>query len=728
MDARPIGTAEERQPHTMRLPRLPAAVGPVLGVSAAFIAIRLIFVRLPWPASTHAAIATTSFIAFALIAPLACVLTVKAVPRHERSAWVLLALGSAQMAAGDAMALAGGGTGALAASASMPVATIVWASSFVTFFLATMDFIGPPEQTGVARVRHVIDIGLLVLIVAALVFAAVIYPIHGQDPRAPISHALMSYASLILSLSLMAVAVIYRPRTHPWHPPLALAFSAIAIGSVGRALAVRSGDVGPLSDLPWLLAYGMIALAGAVRLRGRSSATSGVSRDRPRVSRWVPIAVMSATFISMPAFVYLGVSWNGDPLGYWLFASVAALLGLFAVGRNVVLTFENTSLRTRALVDPLTGLFNHRFFQERLSAELIRSERERVPLSLACIDLDDFDQVNNVYGHLAGDRRLRAVATALVSAARSSDVVCRIGGDEFAIIMPDTDAIDAYKVCLRLQDAGRGVDPECPLPTGFSVGIAAAPEHAGSREDLAQKADGALYWAKLHGREQVVVYDPNLVTALGPEQRIGLLETESYVRMVQLLASAVDARDPYTQQHSRRVAALAVQFARSLGMPSDRVAKLETAALLHDVGKIGVSDVVLRKNDRLTAEEFAQVREHPHLAVRILKAIPGTEILPWILGHHERWDGRGYPDGLVADAIPLEARILAICDAFDAMTSVRPYRAAMPTEDALDEIMAGAGSQFDEELAERFVVLINDIERLAARAEGVALFDEASVA
>lgn len=728
MDAHPIGTAEERQPHTMRLPRLPAAVGPVLGVSAAFIAIRIILVRLPWPASAHAAITSASFIAFALIAPLTCVLTAKAVPRHERRAWVLLALGSAQMVAGDAMALTGGSTGALAASASMPVATIVWASSFVTFFLATMDFIGPPEQTGVARVRHAIDIGLLVLIVAALVFAAVIYPIHGQDPRARISHALMSYASLVLSLSLMVVAVIYRPRTHPWHPPLALAFSAVAIGSLGRALAVRPGDVGPLSDLPWLLAYGMIALAGAIRLRECSSVTSGVGRDRPRVSRWVPIAVMSATFVSMPAFVYLGVSWNGDPLGYWLFACVAALLGLFAVGRNVVLTFENTSLRTRALVDPLTGLFNHRFFQERLSAELIRSERERAPLSLACIDLDDFDQVNNVYGHLAGDRRLRAVATALVSAARSSDIVCRIGGDEFAIIMPDTDAIDAYKVCLRLQDAGRGADPDCPLPTGFSAGIAAAPDHARSREDLAQKADGALYWAKLHGREQVVVYDPDLVTALGPEQRIGLLEAESYVRMVQLLASAVDARDPYTQQHSRRVAALAVQFARSLGMPSDRVAKLETAALLHDVGKIGVSDVVLRKNDRLTAEEFAQVREHPHLAVRILRAIPGTEILPWILGHHERWDGRGYPDGLAADAIPLEARILAICDAFDAMTSVRPYRAAMPTEDALDEIMAGAGSQFDEELAERFVVLINDIERLAARAEGVALFDEASVA
>jgi len=414
--------------------------------------------------------------------------------------------------------------------------------------------------------------------------------------------------------------------------------------------------------------------------------------------------VMSATFLALPAFVYLGASWSGDPLGSWVFIGLAGLLGLVAIGRNVVLTLENSSLRQHALVDPLTGLHNHRFFQERLGSELMRAEREESLLSIVTIDVDDFDQVNHIYGHAAGDRRLAAIAKRLAVSARECDVVCRIGGDEFAYIMPNTAAVDAYKVCLRIQDNARQVEDECPLPVGLSIGIACAPEHGRFREELAEKAAGSLYWAKLHGREQVIVYDPELVVTLSPEERIQMLEEESYVRMVQLLASAVDARDPYTQQHSRRVSALAVGFAQSIGLDAERISDLETAALLHDIGKIGVSDAVLRKNGRLDEDEYAQVKEHPALAVRILNAIPKRDtLLPWISSHHERWDGAGYPAGLSGEDVPFEARILAICDTYDAMTSARPYRPAMPPEKALAEILACAGTQFDAELATAFV-------------------------
>jgi len=715
-------------------PLVRGVAGLTLAAMAAFVLIRMGLYELALPAPTVIAVTATSFVLFALAAPLACVFAAWVAPRHERAGWVLLALGSGLMVAGDAVALATGGTGALGAAPSLPSATVVWASSFVAFFLAALSFLGPIEQTGAARTRRALDIALLVLIVAALVYVVALYPAYGQDPDARIADALMSYTSLVLSVSLVVLVMLSRPQPRQWHPPLAVALGAIAIGSLVQVFATPitgvavPGLVARTADLPWLVAYGMLTLAAVVRLRRRGIVLAPRADRRPPGHAWMPIAMMSATFVAMPAFIYLGIAWQGDPLGYWVFAGLASLLGLVAVARNVVLTLENVSLRTRALIDPLTGLYNHRYFQEQLEIELARAAREGTPLSLVCIDLDDFDQVNNVYGHAAGDHRLRAVASGLVTAARSTDIVCRIGGDEFALVMPGTSAIDAYKTCLRLQDAARDADAGCPLPAGFSAGIAAVPEHAESREDLTHKADGALYWAKFHGRQQVVVYDPNLVVALGPEQRIGLLETESYVRMVQLLASAVDARDPYTQQHSRRVAALAVQFARAFGMPDDRVSRIETAALLHDVGKIGVSDAILRKNGRLTDDEYEQVKEHPNLAARILKAIPRAEILPWILGHHERWDGRGYPDGLAEDDIPLEARILAICDAFDAMTTSRPYRDAMSTEEALEEVTNCAGTQFDEELADMFVVLVRDLERVAARTEKEALLDEATVA
>jgi diguanylate cyclase (GGDEF)-like protein len=510
-----------------------------------------------------------------------------------------------------------------------------------------------------------------------------------------------------------------------------VALLAIAAGSLAQTLlAGRSFPDAPAGldsvfDVPWLVAYASLTLAAVVRVRYRSVTSNVMEAGRRPSRRWIPVATVAMTFVAMPAFVYLGLSWKGDPVGYWVFAGLAGLLGLLAIGRNAVLTLENTSLRARTVVDPLTELFNHRFFHERLAVEIERARREESPLALASIDLDDFDQVNNVYGHAAGDRRLRAVAEALRRAARSTDIVCRIGGDEFALIMPATSSVDAYKVCLRLQEAARFADPYCPLATGFSAGIAATPEHAESRDDLLRKADGALYWAKLHGREQIVVYDPELIVALGPEQRIELLEEESYVRMVQLLASAVDARDPYTQQHSRRVAALAVGFAQVLGMSEDHLERLRIAALLHDVGKIGVPDAVLRKPDRLDEAEYRQVKEHPHLAVRILQAIPHADILPWIRCHHERWDGRGYPDGLAAEDIPVEARILAICDAYDAMTSSRPYRPAMLTAEALAEIDANAGTQFDADLAELFVIFMNDQQRLAARGDTAPLLEPA---
>lgn len=703
------GASLSRSDSPRVLTRVAASI--VLAAILSLVLMRAGLHTLSVPASTAHAMTAAVFVAFALTAPIACAICGFLAPLHERRGWSLLALGSALMVSGDAVSLASGGSGALGAASETPAATIVWASSFAVFFVAALGFLDP-LPTRLARARRAVDIALVILVVAALVFSAALFPAYGLNAQRAVTEGLFGYTTLALSISLIVVAVAYRPRLRRWHMPLALGLLAVAAGALLETLGpvrgegVSSAAIFEIADAPLLVAYGMLALAAVVRIRYRHADLEAREVNIARVSRRATIAMLTAVFLALPAFLYLGITWQGDPLGFWVFTGLASMLGLTALGRNVILTFENASLRQRALVDPLTELFNHRYFQERLQAEIDRATREGTPLTLVSFDVDDFNQLNNVYGHAAGDRRLRAIGQHLTDFSRAADIVCRVGGDEFAVIMPNTLPIEAYKVCLRLQESVGQIDPTCPLPTGFSAGIAGVPEHASTREELTQMANGALYWAKFHGREQVVVFDPDLVVALDPEDRIGLLEQESYVQMVQLLACAVDARDPYTQQHSRRVAALAVHFAQSLGLDDEHVCRIETAALLHDVGKIGVADAVLRKSAGLTDREYRQVKEHPRLAARILSAIPRREILPWITSHHERWDGEGYPDGLAAEDIPLEARILSICDAYDAMTSARPYRPPMPTEDALDELLANAGTQFDAALAHSFVNLM----------------------
>lgn len=471
--------------------------------------------------------------------------------------------------------------------------------------------------------------------------------------------------------------------------------------------APLGSSAGSLTDIMLVLSYCSAVVAGMLRVKLPTEDTShSLAARRSRQPVWPSFAAPVLVMAMAPA-IYLranGHKWTPEQV--WVMVAVAMLIGITITVRSYLLNTENTQLWLSSTTDPLTRLANHRQFHERLAAEVHRATREETPVSLVAIDVDDFDRVNNVYGHGAGDRRLCAIADRLATSARLSDVICRVGGDEFAIIMPDTTPVEAYKVCLRIQDLLRDSDDDCPLPVSVSIGIAGLPDHARTREHLVERADGALYWAKFHGRENIIIFDPDLVLALGPEQRIALLRDEAYVNMVQLLASAVDARDSYTQRHSRNVGRLAVELGQRLGLDAERCKQLETAALLHDIGKIGVSDAVLRKEGVLTSEETARLREHPRLAARILSATPRPEILPWVAAHHERWDGTGYPDGLAGADIPFEARIITVCDAYDAITSDRPDRPALEPTAARAEILDNAGSQFDPELAAEFVAML----------------------
>jgi diguanylate cyclase (GGDEF)-like protein len=356
-------------------------------------------------------------------------------------------------------------------------------------------------------------------------------------------------------------------------------------------------------------------------------------------------------------------------------------------------TEEVARLNADATTDPLTGLVNHRAFQERLRAELARAARHGGPVAVALVDVDHFKTVNDAGGHAVGDEVLRAVAALLGEHLRAEDVLARVGGDEFAVLLPEATAADA---AAALERARRAVE-QAPHAGGARLTISAGVcdvAHATTAEDLTRFADGALYWSKEHGRNRVSAYDPATIHELSAVERIGQLQRSQALTGIRALARAIDARDPSTREHSDRVATLAARLAEARGWAADRVALLHEAALVHDVGKIGVPDAILLKPSRLTAEEYEVIKGHAELSARMVEDILGAEQVEWILSHHERPDGRGYPRALTGAELSEGAGLLAAADAFDVMVSARPYSPGRTIDDALRECRDLVGHQF----------------------------------
>jgi diguanylate cyclase (GGDEF)-like protein len=371
-------------------------------------------------------------------------------------------------------------------------------------------------------------------------------------------------------------------------------------------------------------------------------------------------------------------------------AELAFTAPVFFVVGGVILGGRRLLL-DQALTDPLTGLPNHRAFQERLHAEVARARRHGRPLTLAMIDVDRFKQINDLAGHATGDRVLGELGNRLRDSLRDEDLLARIGGDEFALLLPETDEPAAHAVLERVR---RMLERE-PLVDGLRVTISAGIcglERASDTDTILRLADGALYWSKEQGRNVTNVYDPGTVRELSATERLDRLQRSHALAGIRALARAIDAKDPSTREHSERVAALAARLAQARGWPADRVALLHEAALVHDVGKIGVPDAVLLKPGRLDPAEYEQVKQHAALGARIVDDILTREQVGWIRAHHERPDGRGYPDGV--REIPEGAALLAAADCFDVMTVARPYSRAKSTAEALAECRSLVGAQF----------------------------------
>ncbi|WP_217915692.1 diguanylate cyclase [Miltoncostaea marina] len=370
-------------------------------------------------------------------------------------------------------------------------------------------------------------------------------------------------------------------------------------------------------------------------------------------------------------------------------------LGRFA--ELVGIAISNAEARARlaalAATDHLTGLANHRAFQERLAQEVVRAGRHGRRVSLAVLDLDHFKRVNDDLGHQAGDAVLREAARRLAALTRAGDLIARVGGDEFAWLMPETAGMEAWQAADRAREA---IAAE-PFPGVGHMSVSAgvcdldqAPHHS----ELFRLADGALYWAKQHGRDVAFLYSPEVVEVLSDAEHAERLTRLQALQSIRVLARAVDAKDTSTRQHSERVSEVAGALAIALGWDAEAASALRDAGLVHDVGKIAVPDAILFKPDRLTPEEFRRVTAHAALGAQMVADVLSADQVAWVRGHHERWDGRGYPDGLAGEAIPEGARILTLADSWDVMTSQRPYGVPLSREDALAECRRCSGAQF----------------------------------
>ena len=381
---------------------------------------------------------------------------------------------------------------------------------------------------------------------------------------------------------------------------------------------------------------------------------------------------------------------------------------LQTVFNEMTASLRGSQERLLALIDTdlLTGLANHRRFQERLEQEAARSAQSGESLSLLLLDLDHFQLFNQKHGHAAGDDAVRSVAAMLPALLPELAVASRYGGEEFAILLPQRTLASTEEIAEQIRAATEALGLELTL----SVGCAEFGTNSAEGAGLVLAAELAVSRAKQLGRNRICRFDslPGADLNAAPYQLHRFLKDES-LSTIQALAAAVDAKDSYTQGHSQRVARYAVALAQRIGLPEAEVDLVHITGTLHDVGKIGVPDAILKKPDRLEPEERRIMETHPALGEVIIRKAPKlADTLPGVRHHHERWDGGGYPDGIAGEKIPRIARILAVADTFDAMTSDRPYRKGMSWEIALGEIARGAGTQFEPPLAEAFVSLMQD--------------------
>ncbi|OGO44982.1 MAG: hypothetical protein A2Z05_04830 [Chloroflexi bacterium RBG_16_60_22] len=416
--------------------------------------------------------------------------------------------------------------------------------------------------------------------------------------------------------------------------------------------------------------------------------------------------------------VYLPLVAKGNVIGAFIVASQKPsafnqrqVKLLEQLAAQIAMPLENAQLyakaEKKARIDELTGLLNRRSLDEMIDNEISRHSRYGGVFSLAILDLDSFKAFNDSYGHLSGDRLLKDVGHIIKGAVRTADHAFRYGGDEFAILLPQTNIDAALQVTERVRQKIAEEPDTGKVPISASIGVASWPDDGISHTDIIAAADMTLYRAKRAGGNQSYCASGTLAPLFNESDAAGEHNIDdSILSVIYALSDTVDSRSDYTHSHSKKVTEYAMALAKALKLEPARITKVEACALLHDIGKVGLSDDILNKPGDLTAEEWEKVRSHPEMGSALARRVPQlAHCADGILHHHEWYDGSGYPNGLKGGKIPLEARILAIADSFAAMTSERSYSDTLTHAQALQQLKQCAGTQFDPELVERFIAI-----------------------
>jgi diguanylate cyclase (GGDEF)-like protein len=622
---------------------------------------------------------------------------------------------------------------------SPSVADAAWLASYP--ILLTGVFLLPITRMNVsAMARLVLDVLLLLIAVGAYSW----YFILGPDivsEHAAVPARVVSAAYLMADLALIGcMVVLWSVFWQASASAAARTRQVVVILGLGLIVLVTADSISQYQILHGLLSDGMpldlgrplgymlVALA-AIAARtarvgnpekgaepappGRGSQGSRLTAQNPRPSTprvWRYLLPYASVPVVVALMIYAARTDGYAAPAVGVYVAFAILIELVFLHQFLdyreLIAFSNRNARLESLAaaDPVTGLPNHRTIVSALDVEVERARRYHRPCTVLFLDLDHFKALNDSYGHPSGDSALREFASVVRTALRGIDILGRWGGEEFVAMLPETDVESALVVAERVRAA---VAAHTFWSTGgahltCSIGIASYPEDAENRDELIEMADRAMYAAKRLGRNQVrPASDPAVAVLEANPRTASVHEEAALLGTVEALVALVEAHDHSTCKHSAEVAALASRLALALGLDTSDAHAVGLAARLHDIGKVGIPDSILYKPARLSPDEWALMARHPAAAAAVVSRVPALRFLaPAIRAHHEFWNGQGYPDGLRGDAIPLYARILAVANAYQAMTAGRPYNPSRTPEKALAEIRRCSGSQFDPDVVD----------------------------